>query len=119
MKHSRRLFLSLATSIAFLAPAGGFTSLAADTGAPTPAPIPARFASPSGRLLEQGHYSKHKLDDTISRKFLSNYLDSLDFNHLFFTQKDVDAFTAKYATAPWRRCPAGQSRPGLRHLQCL
>ncbi len=52
-----------------------------------------------GRLLEEGHYTHHPLDDAISRKLLTGYLEMLDFSHLFFTQKDVDAFTAKYATA--------------------
>ena len=52
-----------------------------------------------GRLLEEGHYTHHPLDDEISRKLLTGYLEMLDFSHLFFTQKDVDAFTAKYATA--------------------
>ena len=51
-----------------------------------------------GRLLEEGHYTHHPLDDEISRKLLSGYLDILDFSHLFFTQKDIDAFTKKYAT---------------------
>lgn len=50
-----------------------------------------------GRLLEQGHYTRRKLDTQVSRQLLKNFLDGLDFNHLFFTQKDVDAFTAKYA----------------------
>ncbi|HEY1583360.1 MAG TPA: hypothetical protein VGF73_09720, partial [Chthoniobacterales bacterium] len=52
-----------------------------------------------GRLLEEGHYTHHPLDDEISRKLLTGYLEILDFSHLFFTQKDVDAFTKKYATA--------------------
>ncbi|MEO6871409.1 MAG: carboxy terminal-processing peptidase, partial [Chthoniobacterales bacterium] len=52
-----------------------------------------------GRLLEEGHYTHHPLNDEISRKWLTGYLEMLDFSHLFFTQKDVDAFTAKYATA--------------------
>ncbi len=52
-----------------------------------------------GRLLEEGHYTHHPLDDGISRKFLTGYLEMLDFSHLFFTQKDVDAFTAKYGTS--------------------
>ena len=51
------------------------------------------------RLLEEGHYTHHPLDDEISRKWLTGYLEMLDFSHLFFTQKDVDAFTAKYATS--------------------
>src|SRR5436305_4375973 len=35
----------------------------------------------------------------MSQKFLRNYLELLDFSHLFFTQKEVDALTAKYGTA--------------------
>jgi len=51
-----------------------------------------------GRLLEEGHYTHHSLNDEVSRKLLTGYLEILDFSHLFFTQKDIDAFTAKYAT---------------------
>ncbi len=51
-----------------------------------------------GRLLEEGHYTHHPLNDAVSRKHLTGYLEMLDFSHLFFTQKDIDGFTAKYAT---------------------
>ncbi|MBA3543769.1 MAG: carboxy terminal-processing peptidase, partial [Chthoniobacterales bacterium] len=51
-----------------------------------------------GRLLEEGHYTHHPLNDEVSRKLLTGYLEILDFSHLFFTQQDVDAFTKKYAT---------------------
>ncbi len=52
-----------------------------------------------GRLLEQGHYSRHELDDKLSQRLLSNYLDSLDYNHLYFLQSDIDKFQEDYATA--------------------
>src|SRR6266446_2250720 len=52
-----------------------------------------------GRLLEEGHYTHQQLNAEMSQKFLRNYLELLDFSHLFFTQKDVDALTAKYGTA--------------------
>ena len=52
-----------------------------------------------GRLLEEGHYTQQKLNDELSKKFLQTYLELLDYSHLFFTQKDVDALNAKYATA--------------------
>jgi carboxyl-terminal processing protease len=52
-----------------------------------------------GRLLEEGHYTHQQLNTEMSQKFLRNYLELLDFSHLFFTQKDVDALTAKYGTA--------------------
>jgi carboxyl-terminal processing protease len=52
-----------------------------------------------GRLLEEGHYTRQKLNEEISRKFLQSYLELLDFSHLFFTQQDVDAVTAKYGNS--------------------
>src|SRR5881392_586818 len=52
-----------------------------------------------GRLLEEGHYTHQQLNAEMSQKFLRNYLELLDFSHLFFTQKDVDTLTAKYETA--------------------
>jgi len=61
-------------------------------------PDPGQISISVGRLLEQGHYTKHKLDDELSHQFLKNYLEALDYNHLFFTQGDVDKFTSKYAS---------------------
>src|SRR5437660_3047686 len=52
-----------------------------------------------GRLLEEGHYTHQSLNDEVSKKFLTTYLEMLDFSHLFFTQQDIDALTAKYATS--------------------
>src|SRR3954464_20018 len=52
-----------------------------------------------GRLLEEGHYTHQPLNDEMSKKFLKTYLELLDFSHLFFTQQDIDALTAKYATS--------------------
>src|SRR5512132_4398908 len=52
-----------------------------------------------GRLLEEGHYTRQKLNEDVSRKFLQTYLEMLDFSHLFFTQKDVDELSAKYGSS--------------------
>src|ERR1700751_4177739 len=52
-----------------------------------------------GRLLEEGHYTRQKLNEEISNKFLQTYLEMLDFSHLFFTQNDVDELTAKYGNS--------------------
>src|ERR1700757_1205530 len=52
-----------------------------------------------GRLLEEGHYTRQKLNEDVSKKFLQTYLEMLDFSHLFFTQKDVDELTATYGTS--------------------
>ena len=50
------------------------------------------------RWLEQAHYTRKKLDDEMSAKLLTTYLQSLDYNKLYFTQQDVDEFTKKYAS---------------------
>src|SRR5438034_11739911 len=52
-----------------------------------------------GRLLEEGHYTRQRLNEEISNKFLQTYLEMLDFSHLFFTQKDVDELNAKYSSS--------------------
>src|SRR5438132_13416765 len=52
-----------------------------------------------GRLLEEGHYTRQKLTEDVSRKFLQTYLEMLDFSHLFFSQKDVDDLNAKYGSS--------------------
>src|SRR6059036_1305714 len=52
-----------------------------------------------GRLLEEGHYTRQKLNEDVSRKFLQTYLEMLDFSHLFFTQEDVDELNTKYGSS--------------------
>ena len=52
-----------------------------------------------GRLLEEGHYTRQRLNEDISKKFLQTYLELLDFSHLFLTQEDVDAMNAKYGSS--------------------
>ena len=52
-----------------------------------------------GRLLEEGHYTRQKPNEDVSKKFLQTYLELLDFSHLFFTQEDVDAMNAKYGSS--------------------
>src|SRR5207244_4899336 len=52
-----------------------------------------------GRLLEEGHYTRQKLNEELSKKFLQTYLELLDYSHLFFTQQDVDTLNAKYGSS--------------------
>src|SRR6266403_2340804 len=74
--------------------------LAAATAAP-PAVAASKetIAMSVGRLLEEGHYTRQKLNEEISKKFLQCYLELLDFSHLFFTQQDVDTLNAKYGNS--------------------
>jgi carboxyl-terminal processing protease len=66
---------------------------------PAPASSRETVAMSVGRLLEEGHYTRQKLNEEVSKKFLQTYLEMLDFSHLFFTQEDVDTITAKYANS--------------------
>ncbi|SKB00676.1 carboxyl-terminal processing protease [Prosthecobacter debontii] len=49
-------------------------------------------------MLQSQHYSHQDFDDAVSAKLLQNYLNMLDFRHVFFTQEDVDGFKSKYDT---------------------
>src|SRR5436305_10057600 len=64
-----------------------------------------------GRLLEEGHYTRQKLNEEVSRKFLQTYLELLDYSHLFFTQKDVDERNAKYSNSIARDVLLGTLKP--------
>ncbi len=48
------------------------------------------------KLLEQAHFTRQKLDGSMSRKVLDTYLESLDYTKLFFTQEDIDKIHQKY-----------------------
>src|SRR5438874_12975521 len=52
-----------------------------------------------GNLLQEGHYTRQKLNEGASKKFLQTYLELLDYSHLFFTQQDVDALNAKHGNS--------------------
>src|SRR5262252_906007 len=65
-----------------------------------------------GRLLEEGHYTRAKLNEQVSKKFLQTYLELLDYSHLFFTQDDVDTVTAKYASDMAGDVLMGTLKPG-------
>ncbi len=59
---------------------------------------PRQIAITVGRLLEQGHYTRQKLDAETSKRILETYLEDLDYNKFFFTQEDVDQFNQKYGS---------------------
>src|SRR5690242_2677056 len=69
---------------------------AAIAGPPALATSKETIAMSVGRLLEEGQYTRQKLNEELSKKFLQTYLELLDYSHLFFTQQDVDDFNAKY-----------------------
>jgi len=47
-------------------------------------------------MLQNSHFARLPFDDALGRRFLEDYLSDLDFQRLYFTQKDVDRFSADY-----------------------
>lgn len=48
--------------------------------------------------LETTHYKNLNIDDEFSKNVLKNYLDTLDYNHQYFTQAEVDEIYEKWET---------------------
>ncbi|QQY07578.1 MAG: hypothetical protein JMM75_02865 [Candidatus Xiphinematobacter sp.] len=48
------------------------------------------------RILEQGHYTRQKLDSTKAQQTLESYLRLLDPNRLYLLRGDIDSFYGKY-----------------------
>lgn len=57
-----------------------------------PGPNDGRIAYVAAQMLAQNHYSHHQLDNEYSEKFFDRYLESLDPQHLHFTQADLAEF---------------------------
>lgn len=55
-----------------------------------------KIAQTVGAVLDTGHYSHARFDDTVSQTFLKNYLDALDYYHMVLRQSDVEEFTKRY-----------------------
>ncbi len=47
-------------------------------------------------IMENDHYLQQAITQEMSQRWLKNYFDALDYNHLSFLQSDIDEFTAKY-----------------------
>src|SRR5436189_6426730 len=78
---------------------------------PTLATSKETIAVSVGNLLQEGHYTRQKLNEGASKKFLQTYLELLDYSHLFFTQQDVDALNAKYGTSMGNDVLLGNLKP--------
>lgn len=48
-------------------------------------------------MLQNSHFARLPYDGDLSRRFLEDYLISLDNQRLYFTRADVESFEAKYA----------------------
>lgn len=58
----------------------------------TPGPADGQIAYLTARMLEQLDYVKQPFDGAVSSKFLDRYIDTLDPQHMHFTQADLAEF---------------------------
>jgi len=49
-------------------------------------------------ILQNGHYAKLSFDDDMSMRILTDYIEKLDPQKLYFTQSDIDEFNDNYKT---------------------
>lgn len=60
-------------------------------------------------MLQNSHFARLPFDAELSKRFLNDYLVDLDFQRLYFTQKDIDEFTSKYGDELHTRLLHGDS----------
>src|ERR1043165_2492511 len=120
-KVNMNRFLASCFALALLVQA---SLIAQKNGAPAPAESNAAtpqltemqagtVAATVGHILERYHFRQTKFDDTVSAGFLTNYLNTLDYNHMIFLQSDVDDFKAKYGTKLDDATKNGQVSPAF------
>lgn len=75
------------------------TAAVPDSAAPTngfhlitPGPIDGQVANLTAQLLQGHHYLKKPFDEVVSSQFLDRYLETLDPQHIHFTQADLAQF---------------------------
>ena len=51
-----------------------------------------------GQILEHDHYTQRKLDSDMAKQILETYLESLDYDKLFFTQEDIHQIRNEYSS---------------------
>jgi carboxyl-terminal processing protease len=61
-------------------------------GADEPAFDPGAAMRAAVRVLEQGHIERKRLDDTLSARWLSEFLDRLDPKRMYFHERDAGEF---------------------------
>jgi carboxyl-terminal processing protease len=50
-----------------------------------------------GEILEHDHYTHQSLDSTMARRIVETYLETLDYDKLFFTRADIDQIEDEYS----------------------
>ncbi len=74
-------------------------ALVSGTPAEAAAPDYDQIGKQFSLVLQNAHFSRARFTFDRSRQFLDCYLQTLDPQHLYFTQRDVDALQEKYGTS--------------------
>ena len=89
----------LATSLVMLLAGGSSDAPAASApatdGALRPTIRQRALAPRIAELLEQQHYSRHRIDDEVSVQVFDRLLQMLDGQHNYFTAADINSFSAQ------------------------
>ncbi len=67
-------------------------------------------------MLQNSHFARLPFNAELSKRFLDDYLRDLDFQKLYFTQEDVDAFSAKYGDQLHMQLLHGDSIPAATEI---
>ena len=67
-------------------------------------------------MLQNSHFARLPFNEELSQRLLTDYLKDLDFQRLYFTQDDVDAFTVKYGDQLHSLLLNGSSMPAATEI---
>jgi len=122
----KRRLLALFLSFCFIIGVGYTTCNAAtpaNSGVLKPERRDREIASYFSRLLEIRHISKQKIDQEVSQRGFGLFIKAIDPTKIYFTQADVDEFTAAYAKTMAIELKRGNVDPAFviynRYLQRL
>jgi carboxyl-terminal processing protease len=85
---------------------------------PSPGPADSSITQIISAILQQSHFMRQPFDDTMSSKFLDQYIDALDPQHLHFTADDLKEFN-EFRTALDDLTKHGDTTPGYRMFSRL
>jgi len=90
---------------------------------PKPGSSDAQIAQVAARILQQAHFLQREIDPQLSRRFIYQFMDSLDFRHLDFLQSDIEEFEPLASVAGERLLMKGDASPAYlifaRYMQRL
>src|SRR5688572_21687380 len=88
----KKLMSAGVLSLAVLTSSMAFGGYPADTVKLKPKPVYGKEAKVVVGILDDNHYRRIKLNDSLSSVILDSYILSLDYNKTYFLAKDIASF---------------------------